>query len=267
MGANSKIGWTHHTFNPWWGCEKVSAACKNCYAEAFAKRTGNRVWGLTATRRFFGESHWSEPRKWDREAQRAGVRRRVFCASMADVFEGRDDLRPWRRALWRLIVETPNLDWLLLTKRPENVMREIPAEWRCRLPDNVWIGATMEDQEQLDLRWEAMREIPAKVLFASIEPILGPINLHGKLSCLDDPTAPRGLDWIIVGGESGPKRRECEIAWIEDVVDQTAGMVPVFVKQDSGPREGMQGRIPDWLWDLKMVPGQRIDENGVWINE
>ncbi|HEY2512934.1 MAG TPA: DUF5131 family protein, partial [Polyangiaceae bacterium] len=118
MVANSKIQWTDHTFNPWWGCQRVSPGCEHCYAEAFAKRTGHGVWGPTAQRRFFGEAHWKEPLKWNEAAKRSGQRARVFCASMADVFEDRWELEPHRARLAGLIRVTPHLDWLLLTKRP-----------------------------------------------------------------------------------------------------------------------------------------------------
>src|SRR5271166_5607806 len=149
MGKNSKIEWTDHTFNPWWGCTKVSEACKNCYAEAWSKRVGQKVWGPTANRRFFGEKHWLEPVKWNADTQ-AGRRRRVFCASMADVFEDRRELDPWRQKLWDLIEVTPRLDWLLLTKRPELVATL--ARWGDDWPPNVWLGTTVEDQESADFR-------------------------------------------------------------------------------------------------------------------
>jgi protein gp37 len=121
MGENSKIEWTTHTFNPWWGCTKVSEACKHCYAEAWAKRLGQRVWGPKSKRRFFTDQHWKQPLTWNRKAEGAKERPRVFCASMADVFENQTELESHRRRLWDLIEATPNLDWLLLTKRPMNV--------------------------------------------------------------------------------------------------------------------------------------------------
>src|SRR4030095_14278146 len=107
MAKNSQIEWTHHTFNPWWGCQKVSPACDNCYAELWAKRMGRQLWGKDAPRRFFSEAHWREPLKWNHNAQVAGIRERVFCASMADVFERRSDLTEQRLRLWELIRSTP----------------------------------------------------------------------------------------------------------------------------------------------------------------
>lgn len=117
MGADSKIQWTHHTFNPWWGCARVSPGCEHCYAERDAARWGTK-WGVNAERRFFGDKHWAEPLKWNRAAGKARETRRVFCASMADVFEDREDLAPHRARLYKLIESTPCLVWQLLTKRP-----------------------------------------------------------------------------------------------------------------------------------------------------
>ncbi|MFM7332780.1 MAG: DUF5131 family protein, partial [Brachymonas sp.] len=126
MAKDSRIEWTHHTFNPWWGCVKVSAACDHCYAETWAKRLGEQVWGPSSERRFFSDTHWNEPLKWNREAGEEGVRRRVFCASMADVFENRPDLIAHRMRLLKLIEATPFLDWLLLTKRIHLVKKQLP---------------------------------------------------------------------------------------------------------------------------------------------
>jgi protein gp37 len=150
MGKNSKIEWTHHTFNPWWGCTKVSPACKNCYAETWARRIGADIWGRSAPRRFFSDQHWRAPLAWNSEAQDEGVRRRVFCASMGDVFEGRTDLNEWRVRLWQLIEDTPWLDWLLLTKRPERALDYVP--WDLEWPENVWVGTTVENQRWVDHR-------------------------------------------------------------------------------------------------------------------
>lgn len=222
MGKNSRIEWTHHTFNPWWGCTKVSAACKHCYAEAWSKRVGQNVWGVKAKRRFFGEGHWSEPVKWNAEAEEAGTRFRVFCASMADVFEDRRDLDEWRGKLWDLIEITPGLDWLLLTKRPEVVGRLVP--WRGEWPGNVWLGTTVEDQECAEARLSHLAELPAFVRFISAEPLLGPINVSPWLGSI--------VNWVITGGESGPKARPSSPSWFRALLDQCrAAGVPFHFKQ------------------------------------
>lgn len=150
MGKDSGIEWTHHTFNPWWGCVKVSDACTHCYAETWARRIGQTLWGLEAPRRFFGDNHWREPIRWNAEAAHVGERRRVFCSSMADVFEDRRDLDVHRERLWELIDATPMLNWLLLTKRTDRV--EALAPWRDTWPANVWLGSTAESQKWADLR-------------------------------------------------------------------------------------------------------------------
>lgn len=133
MGIETEIAWTDSTFNPWWGCQRVSPGCERCYAETFAKRVGLQVWGPKQERRFFGEKHWREPLRWNEQAAKAGARRRVFCASMADVFEERLDLAAARARLFGLIRLTPSLDWLLLTKRPENAARL----WAIAAADNA----------------------------------------------------------------------------------------------------------------------------------
>lgn len=262
MGETTAIGWTDHTFNPWWGCVKVSPACNNCYAEAFAKRTGNDVWGKTADRRFFGEKHWNEPLKWARKAEAEGVRRRVFCASMADVFEDRRDLDDARAQLWDLIGVCHSLDWLLLTKRPENVERLVPPWWAdCGWPINIWLGTTVEDQKRAEERIPVLAAIPAHTRFLSCEPLLGPLDLSrwlhlewmDALGPFDAPASFRGdggwgremfatlngrcpsIDWVIVGGESGPGHRLLNLAYARDLVDQAAAAeVACFFKQVGG---------------------------------
>lgn len=220
MGQDSEISWTHHTFNPWWGCAKVSPACHFCYAERWSRRLGGDLWGSTSPRRFFGDAHWREPLKWNRRASLAGRRARVFCASMADVFEDRRDLDPVRDRLWDLIAATPSLDWLLLTKRPEHVPGLVTwTSW----PVNVWLGTTAENQEWADVRVPALLKVPAAVRFLSCEPLLGPLTLGSWIS---------ELDWIIGGGESGPQARQMRIEWIRSLRDEcTAAAVPFHFKQ------------------------------------
>ena len=210
MAKNSKIEWTHHTFNPWWGCVKISPACKHCYAETWAKRVGQDLWGANSARRFFGDQHWREPLKWNDQAEQDGERKRVFCASMADVFEARTELTSWREKLWKLIERTPNLDWLLLTKRPQHIGTYAPwSEW----PANVWLGTTAETQKWADERIAELVRHNAAVRFISSEPLLGPLNLSRWLES-------GGLDWVIAGGESGGKARPTKPVWVRDLRDQ-----------------------------------------------
>jgi protein gp37 len=206
MGKETGISWTDHTFNPWWGCTKVSPGCDNCYAEAFDKRVGGTHWGKGQSRRIFGDKHWNEPLHWDAAAAAAGVKRRVFCASMADVM---DDEAPAgaRARLWNLIDATPNLIWQLLTKRPHRYSRYLPERF---LHGNVWLGVTAENQEFFDVRWPILvaaavhRNIP--ITWISYEPAIGPLSIAAW------HVHP---DWIIFGGESGAGRRPCEVEWAE----------------------------------------------------
>lgn len=231
MAKNSRIEWTNHTFNPWWGCVKVSEACKHCYAESWAKRVGKDVWGIKAPRRFFGEKHWSEPLRWNADAERVGLRARVFCASMADVFEDRRDLDESRDRLWMLIEATPWLDWLLLTKRPEAAIRLAP--WKRVWPANVWLGTTVENQHRAAERLPVLKEIPAVVRFISAEPLLDAVNLT--------PWLP-WLDWVITGGESGAKARPSSPSWFLSLMNQCmAADVAFHFKQwgDWAPGDGI----------------------------
>ena len=267
MGEGSKIEWTDHTFNPWWGCTRVSPACDHCYAETFAKRTGHDVWGRDGDRRTFGDKHWSEPVRWNEKAKAEGVRRRVFCASMADVFEDRPDLDGERARLWDLIDDTPSLDWLLLTKRPENIQRMYPSRWHYRHPQaNVWLGTTVENQRYADLRIPKLLQVPAAVHFLSCEPLLGAIDLNRWLhdsNCwiVDDAeesqcctcAEPRevAVGWVIAGGESGAGHRPMDIDWPRALRDQcVAAGVPFLFKQWGGRTPKAGGRELDGrTWD------------------
>jgi protein gp37 len=226
MARNSSIEWTHHTFNPWWGCNRVSPACDNCYAEAWARRMGQDVWGAQAPRRFFGDTHWREPLRWNAEAVEAGHRERVFCASMADVFEWRATLNEQRTRLWALIEQTPNLDWLLLTKRPQHVLRMSP--WRDEWPQNVWIGTTVENQRLADIRVPLLLAVPAKVRFLSCEPLLGPLDLRSWFN----RRGGHSIDWVIAGGESGPSSRPMHPDWVAGLLRQCQrANIPFHFKQ------------------------------------
>ncbi len=209
MGENTKLEWIHHTFNPWWGCEKVSQACKHCYAETWAKRVGSKVWGADSERRFFTDKHWQQPIKWNHGAGITKQRHRVFCASMADVFEDRRDLDPWRQRLAELILATPNLDWLLLTKRHDKVSQLMPwQQW----PKNVWLGMTVEDQASANLRIPFLADIPVTLRFLSCEPLLESLDLSLWLGDV--------VDWIVTGGESSAKARPSHPVWFRSLRDQ-----------------------------------------------
>lgn len=233
--GKSKIEWTDYTFNPVWGCVKVSPACDNCYAEAFDKRLGGKHWGPHAPRRTFGDKHWAEPLKWDRAAEKAGARKRVFCASMADVFDNAwpDDVRP---RLWQLIVATPNLDWLLLTKRPQNISGMLPRDWGKGY-ENVWLGVTAEHQQEADRRIPLLLKIPARIRFVSYEPALGPVNFEPFLQyppmtegykMTFGSAEWRGIDWVICGGESGHSARPMSPDWARAVRDECAAAGVAF---------------------------------------
>jgi protein gp37 len=236
---DSKIEWTEHTFNPWWGCTKVSEGCAHCYAESFAKRvgfsaTGSKfpIWGDTARRRCFGEEHWQEPLQWQAEAAKPGVMHRVFCGSMCDIFEEQTSLAPddfaamafARVRVLGLTKHTPNLLWLFLTKRIENAAALLPAQWQGNgnWPRNVMIGVTIENNERLRERMPhvaALRRLfPGIQTFASCEPLL---------SFLEWDFRPgrywlQYLDWVIGGGESGHGARPMHPDWIRKLRDDCA---------------------------------------------
>jgi protein gp37 len=224
MGVDTNIAWTDHTFNPWWGCTKVSPGCDFCYAEAFDKRVGGAHWGKGQPRRTFGDEHWAQPLKWDRAAKAAGVKRKVFCASMADVM---DDEAPegQRDRLWQLIDATPNLIWQLLTKRPHRYSRYLPVGFAH---NNVWLGTTTENQEFYDVRWPILCRVAISMglkTFVSYEPAIGPLSIR------QDDFVPH---WLIFGGETGHGRRPMELAWAENIQRECrASGTKFFMKQFS----------------------------------
>lgn len=268
MAENSKIEWTHHTFNPWRGCTKVSDGCKNCYAEQLSGRNHATLgtWGPKGERVIAAESYWRQPARWNRDAEQAEERRRVFCASLADVFEGRDTMpaTSWQaieEARWRLfgvIQNTPHLDWLLLTKRPQSIMPMLramplargnpggPSLADCMPFANVWFGTSIEDQAAASERIPHLLHVPAVVRFLSCEPLLGPVDLNDmsrtpgagdEITEEDDACGPPldgvgGIDWVICGGESGPGARPMHPDWGRSLRDQCASArVPFLFKQ------------------------------------
>jgi protein gp37 len=265
MAKDSGIEWTHHTFNPWWGCVKLSPACAHCYAEKWARRVGMDLWGGAAPRRFFSEKHWREPLRWNAEAKRAEIRARVFCASMADVFEPRNELDPWREKLWELIEKTPNLDWLLLTKRPGHIKHVYP--WVSVPRENVWLGTTAENQRWATRRVDRLTSVPAFVRFLSCEPLLSAIDLTPWLN-------EKQISWVIAGGESGGEARPTHPNWIRSLRNQCATYaVPFHFKQWGHWSPEVRGvsakraiEMPDGagglerlLWRPKSASGRMLD--------
>jgi protein gp37 len=282
MAETSGISWTDATFNPWRGCTKVSPECDRCYAETMSGRNPSvlGIWGNEGTRVVAAESYWRTPLKWNAKAEREGKRLRVFCASLADVFEewpgqmtdtngkplwiknGKDfvdadedrgagafsalNMNDCRRRLFALIDSTPSLDWMLLTKRPENIQRMWPAYFpggyiaeAGRMNQegprpNVWLGTTAGLQETADKNIPKLLECEgmSPVLWVSCEPMLGPVNFHRWLCkhandnhpehrWCNSICSPRGLlKWIITGGESGHGARPCNPDWVRSVRDQ-----------------------------------------------
>jgi protein gp37 len=254
VGANTKISWANHTFNPWKGCTKVSPACDNCYAEALVDRRFHAVkWGAGQPRERTTPKNWREPLKWNAEAAAKGVRYRVFCASLADVFDNEIDPQ-WRTDLFKLISETPELDWLLLTKRIGNVDRMLAdtltamgctgkmghnnhsylALWPW---PNVWIGATICNQEEADRDIPKLLKVQAAKRFLSMEPLLGPVEFRwtpyahqatgetyreylDRTGRVNEFEALRKVDWVIVGGESGSNARPMHPNWVRALRNQ-----------------------------------------------
>ena len=238
MGEKTEIAWCDATFNPWIGCQKVSAGCDNCYAETLMDKRYHRVqWGPHGERKRTSEANWKQPLRWARKAREAvedfeiGMltlrppRPRVFCASLADIFDNKAP-KGARADLWGLIEDTPELDWLLLTKRPENIPEMIPPKWDSGLPHHIWVGTTAEDQAAYDRRLPHLQKVPSAVHFISYEPAIGPLVLRGLYP-----------SWIICGGESGPGHRPFNPQWARDLQAQCARVgVAYFFKQMDGKK-------------------------------
>lgn len=231
MGDTSKIEWTTSTFNPWIGCTNVSPGCDHCYAEAqnaFRKWT---EWGPHGDRRRTSAANWRKPLEWQRNASafhhQHGHRQRVFCASLADVFDNQAPAA-WRSDLWQLIRDTPDLDWQLLTKRPQNIRKMLPEDWGSGYR-NVWLGTTTEDQKHYDQRWPILSNIKAQVRFISYEPAIGPLRV--RQAELGLPGVP---DWIISGGESGNGARRMNPQWARDLRSDCALLGIAFFHKQHG---------------------------------
>ncbi|MET3648952.1 DUF5131 family protein [Phyllobacterium ifriqiyense] len=225
MAMNSSIEWTDHTFNPWTGCTNISPGCDNCYAEAWSKRSGHVKWGNSPRKRTT-DAYWKAPHIWQSKAAQFlaqfGRRQRVFCASLADVFDNQADAA-WRADLFKIIKETPSLDWQLLTKRPQNIRNMLPEDWSSTGYSNVWLGFTAEDQVRFEQRKRFLDEIPARVWFVSYEPAIGALRIA------DDDPKP---NWLISGGESGHGARPMVSQWTRDIIADCRRLgIAVFHKQ------------------------------------
>ena len=263
MGADTKIEWATHTANAWIGCTKVSPACDHCYAERGSKRMGVE-WGDQAERRM---TNWlslaNNVRKWDRAAQAAGERHRVFWNSCSDFLEGRPELEGRRFLACAVMADTPQLDHLILTKRPENAWELMPELWTSGMwPKNVWFGTTAENQRYYDERTIHLHRLLCPVRFISIEPLLGSINL-GSLRA---PGAAKPYyDWVIVGGESGLGARPMHPDWARSLRDQcTAAGVPFFFKQWGGLRNNPDADDPTAKGRSGSAKGGRRLDGRTW---
>lgn len=218
MSAKTIIAWTERTWNPWRGCTKISPGCKNCYMFVAQERYGRDPSVVVRTKT------WRDPLKWQKAAQAEGRTERVFTCSWSDWFHR--DADPWRDEAWAIVRRCPNLVFQILTKRPEDILERLPTDWGEGYA-NVWLGVSCEDRCYGLPRIDLLRSVPAAIRFLSIEPLLedvGPINLQG-------------IDWVIVGGESGPGWRPMEHAWARSIRDQChAAGVPFFFKQSAAPR-------------------------------
>lgn len=228
MGETTGIEWCDSTYNLWWGCTKVgnSPACENCYAEAWAKRTGFHIWGTGASRRYFPDRHLDELTRWDVKARRANRRSRVFVMSMGDWAEGRPEQRPVLEKFFSVAEKLTHLDLLMLTKRPQLIHTLLPESWLQSPLPHVWMGTTIESQYWVKPRWDFLKQVPSAVHWFSMEPLAGEIQLpHDFLD--------RGKRaWVIVGGESGNGARPMKPAWVRDLRDQSvAAGVPFHFKQ------------------------------------
>lgn len=235
MAEVTGISWTDHTHNEWWGCSSTAGAgCDKCYAAVLDRRTGGNYFGIGTSPRLTKEQNRNKPYRWNRDAEAAGKRLRVFCGSMMDFFD-KNAPEGAREALWAKIRETIHLDWQVLTKRTANIPRMLPVDWGTGY-ENVWLGATCEDRKSGLRRLEQLRDIPAKVRFLSVEPLLedlGDINLSG-------------IHWVIVGGESGGGFRVMEKAWADRVIAQCREQgVAVFFKQWGGTAGDAGGCLID----------------------
>lgn len=237
MAERSAIEWTDNTFNPWWGCQRVSPACARCYADSLARRYGHSLWEADGPRRILSDAHWLKPLRWNARAEQRGEPLKVFCASMADVFEDHREVKPLRSRLWSLIEDTPWLQWQLLTKRPENVMEMVP--WGDAWPENVWLGVSVENS-RFTFRVEIIRQLPAAIRFVSAEPLLASVFENDKPNRA--PLSLEGIHWVIAGGESGPRARPTRLEWLRELREACASTSAAFFLKQLGGHPDKRGK-------------------------
>lgn len=284
MGRHSKISWAPATFNGWLGCVEVSPACDRCYARTLVERYQWAKWGKDEPRHRTSAAYWRKPLAWNAQAAKAGERLRVFAFSLADVFEDRRDLDPWRADLYRLIEGTPYLDWMLLTKRADCIERLLPPAWLAEPRNNVWLGVTAENQRRAEERIPALLGVPAVVHWVSAEPLLGPVDLRPWLAGAEQPVtddemdAPdgavvdgeervggtwrrvKGVDWVICGGESGAGARRMDPEWARDLLRQCRARGAAYhmkqkgeaLAREMGCKERAGKDAAEWPEDLRV---------------
>ena len=268
MSENSKIEWCHHTFNPWWGCSKVSEGCRNCYADALANRYGKHE--LWQGKREKKKGPWLDIRRWDKKARERGVRERVFVASMADIFDGSVDVISWRDEAFDLLESLTNLDILLLTKRPKLGATYLNRRYEDNVPKHFWFGTTVENQKAADERIPELIKANTDNLFLSVEPLLEKVDLRlnrwvcqecgvwspgdylrdsTHCDCPDQTYGPEWyknvIPWVIVGGESGHSARPMDVEWAWDLMRQCERINTAFFFKQGSQNNWLNFKDPD----------------------
>ncbi len=238
--GDTTIGWTDKTFNPWIGCQQVTEEeCGDCYTLRWAKRHHMDVWGsLYGSTRHLTKTH-NDPRKWNREAQEQGRRFKVFCASLADVFEPHPQVAEARTRLWTLIEETPFLDWQLLTKRPKFIRNLVPQTWLQTWPRHVGIGTSVGTQSAAEKRIPCVLDLPAPVLFLFCEPLVESITLDSWLKL-------KQINWVICGGYSGTQDRPMQLSWARSLRDSCKQYDIAFFMKQLGSVYARDQKLHDW---------------------
>jgi protein gp37 len=231
MGKASTIEWTEATWNPWHGCLKVSPGCAHCYMYRDKQRFGQDASQVLRSKSsFYAPTKWKEPKV-------------IFTCSWSDFFIEQAD--EWRYEAWEVIRSTPQHTYQILTKRPERISKHLPSGWPL---SNVWLGVSVENP-RFYKRIEILADIPAAIRFLSLEPLLAPL-----------PHLPlKGISWVVVGGESGPRCRPMQAEWVREIRSQCARVkVAFFFKQWGGPRKDVTGRVLDGrVWNA--MPRPRVE--------